>query len=88
MDVLVGRRGYGFAGRPNCVVAGMLIFRRCALVAMLAEDAPPEKAESIVLGALAAIGYTVPTPIPTSDVGALTLYIRNYAHEYGKRRTD
>jgi len=88
VDVLAGRRGYGFAGRLNCVVADMLIFRRCMLVAMLTEDAPPEKAESIVLGALAAIGYIVPTPIPISDVGALTLYIRNYAHEYGKRRTD
>lgn len=66
----------------------MLIFRRCMLVAMLTEDAPEEKAEGIVLGALAAVGYTVPTPVPTSDVGALTLYIRNYAHEYGKRRTD
>ena len=69
----------------------MLIFRRCMLVAMLTEDAPPDKAEDIVLGALAAIGYTVPTPIPPSvrsDVVALTLYIRNYANEYGKRRTD
>ena len=66
----------------------MLIFRRAMLVAMLTEDAPPDKAESIVLGALAAIGYTVPTPIPNGDLVALTLYIRNYAHEYGKRRTD
>lgn len=69
----------------------MLIFRRCMLVAMLTEDAPPDKAESIVLGALAAVGYTVPTPIPSSvrsDVVALTLYIRNYAHEYGKRKSD
>ena len=66
----------------------MLIFRRCMLVAMLTEDAPPEKAESIVLGALAAIGYTVPTPIPKGDLVALTLYIRNYAHEYGKRKSD
>ena len=60
----------------------MLIFRRCMLVAMLTEDAPVEKAESIVLGALAAIGYTVPTPIPMpilQDVVGLTLYIRNYA---------
>lgn len=48
------------------------------LVAMMTEDAPPEKAEGIVLGSLAAIGYTVPTPIP-QDVVALTLYIRNYA---------
>ena len=66
----------------------MLIFRRCMLVAMLTEDAPAEKAESIVLGALAAIGYTVPTPIPQSvkdDVVSLTLYIRNYAHESGRR---
>jgi len=66
----------------------MLIFRRCMLVAMLTEDAPAEKAEGIVLGALAAIGYTVPTPIPKGDVVALTLYIRNYAHEYGKRKSD
>ena len=69
----------------------MLIFRRAMLVAMMTEDAPPEKAEGIVLGALAAIGYTVPTPIPAAvknDVVGLTLYIRNYAHEYGKRRTD
>ncbi len=91
MDVLVGRRDYGLAGRLDRVVAGMLIFRRCMLVAMLTEDAPPDKAESIVLGALAAIGYTVPTPIPAnvkSDVVSLTLFIRNYAHEYGKRRTD
>lgn len=69
----------------------MLIFRRCMLVAMLTEDAPPDKAESIVLGALAAIGYTVPTPIPPSvrsDLVALTLYIRNYAHESGRRKTD
>jgi len=58
------------------------------LVAMLTEDAPPEKAEGIVLGALASIGYTVPTPIPKGDVVALTLYIRNYAHEYGKRKSD
>jgi hypothetical protein len=56
----------------------MLIFRRAMLVAMLTEDAPPEKAESIVLGALAAVGYTVPTPIP-QDVVALTHYIRNHA---------
>jgi hypothetical protein len=89
--VLAGGRGYGFAGRLNRLVADMLIFRRCMLVAMLTEDAPPDKAESIVLGALAAIGYTVPTPIPAnvkSDVVSLTLFIRNYAHEYGKRKTD
>ena len=52
------------------------------LVAMLTEDAPPEKAEGIVLGALAAIGYTISTPLPVpilQDVVALTLYIRNYA---------
>jgi len=52
------------------------------LVAMLTEDAPAEKAEAIVLGALAAVGYTVPTPIPLpilQDVVALTLYVRNYA---------
>jgi len=52
------------------------------LVAMLTEDAPAEKAESIVLGALASVGYTVPTPIPVpilQDVVALTLYVRNYA---------
>ena len=69
----------------------MLIFRRCMLVAMLTEDAPPEKAEAIVLGALATLGYTVPTPIPPSvrsDVVSLTLYIRNYAHESGRRKTD
>ena len=88
MDVLAGRRDYGLAGRLDCVVVGMLIFRRCMLVAMLTEDAPPDKAESIVLGALAAIGYTVPTPIPKGDLVALTLYIRNYAHEYGKRKSD
>jgi hypothetical protein len=61
------------------------------LVAMLTEDAPVEKVESVVLGALASVGYTVPTPIPAAvknDVVGLTLYIRNYAHEYGKRRTD
>lgn len=60
----------------------MLIFRRAMLVAMMTEDAPPEKAEGIVLGALAAIGYIVPTPLPVpilQDVVALTLYIRNYA---------
>lgn len=57
----------------------MLIFRRCMLVAMLTEDAPPEKAEGIVLGSLAAIGYTAPTPMPTDDVVSLTLYIRSYA---------
>jgi len=69
----------------------MLIFRRCMLVAMLTEDAPPEKTEGIVLGALAAVGYTVPTPIPAhvkSDVVSLTLYIRNYAHESGRRKSD
>ena len=69
----------------------MLIFRRCMLVAMLTEDAPPEKTEGIVLGALATLGYTVPTPIPLSvksDVVSLTLYIRNYAHESGRRKTD
>ena len=91
MDVLAGRRGYGLAGRPDRGVAGMLIFRRCMLVAMLTEDEPPEKAESIVLGALAAVGYTVPTPIPANvknDLVALTLYIRNYAHESGRRKTD
>ena len=52
------------------------------LVAMMTEDAPPEKAESIVLGALAAVGYTVPTPLPMpilQDVVGLTLYLRNYA---------
>ena len=60
----------------------MLIFRRAMLAAMMTEDAPAEKAESIVLGALASVGYTVPTPIPLpilQDVVALTLYIRNYA---------
>jgi hypothetical protein len=56
----------------------MLIFRRAMMVAMLTEDAPPEKAEGIVLGSLAAIGYTVPTPLP-KDVASLTLYIRNHA---------
>lgn len=66
----------------------MLIFRRCALVAMLTEDAPPDKAESIVLGALAAIGYTVPTPIPLGDVESLTIYIRNHAHDFNRRKTD
>jgi len=66
----------------------MLIFRRCMLVAMLTEDAPPEKAESIVLGALAAIGYSVPTPIPKGDLVSLTLYLRNYAHESGRRKSD
>jgi len=58
------------------------------LVAMLTEDAPAEKAEGIVLGALAAVGYTVPTPIPQSvkiDVVSLTLFIRNYAYESGRR---
>ena len=52
------------------------------LVAMMTEDAPPEKAEAIVLGALAAVGYTVPTPLPMpilQDVVGLTLYLRNYA---------
>jgi hypothetical protein len=91
MDILAGRRGYGLAGRADCVADGMLIFRRCMLVAMLTEDAPAEKAEGIVLGALAAVGYTVPTPIPAhvkSDVVSLTLFIRNYAHEYGKRKSD
>lgn len=66
----------------------MLIFRRAMLVAMMTEDAPPEKAEGIVLGALDAIGYTVPTPIPQSvksDVVSLTLYIRNFAYESGRR---
>ena len=48
------------------------------LVAMMIEDAPPEKVEGIVLGALAAVGYTVPTPIPR-DVVTLGHYIRNYA---------
>jgi len=60
----------------------MLIFRRCMLVAMMTEDAPPERAEDIVLGALAAAGYTVPTPIfkpILSDVASLTLYIRSHA---------
>ena len=60
----------------------MLIFRRAMLVAMMSEDAPVEKAEGIVLGALAAIGYTIPTPLPVpilQDVVGLTLYIRNYA---------
>ena len=60
----------------------MLIFRRAMFVAMMTEDAPAEKAESIVLGALAAIGYTIPTPLPMpilQDVVGLTLYIRNYA---------
>ena len=60
----------------------MLIFRRAMLVAMMTEDAPPEKAEGIVLGSLAAIGYTIPTPLPVpilQDVVGLTLYIRNYA---------
>jgi len=79
MDVLAGRRDYGFACHSNRVVVGMLIFRRAMLVAMLTEDAPPEKAEGIVLGALAAVGYAVPTPMPTNDVVSLTLYIRNYA---------
>jgi hypothetical protein len=91
VDVLVVRRGYGPVGYLDCVVAVMLIFRRCMLVAMLTEDAPPEKAEAIVLGALATLGYTVPTPIPAhvkSDVVSLTLFIRNYAHEYGKRKSD
>jgi hypothetical protein len=82
MDVLAGHRRDGAAGHPDRVVAGMLIFRRAMLVAMMTEDAPAEKAESIVLGALAAVGYTVPTPIPLpilQDVVALTLYVRNYA---------
>ena len=60
----------------------MLIFRRAMLVAMMTEDAPPEKAEAIVLGALAAVGYTVPTPLPMPilhDVVGLTLDLRNYS---------
>lgn len=79
MDILAGRRGYGFVGRLDCVVADMLIFRRAMLVAMMTRGAPPEKAEGIVLGSLAAIGYTAPTPMPTGDVVSLTLYIRSYA---------
>jgi len=78
VDVLVSRERDRAAYHPDCVVACMLIFRRAMLVAMLTEDAPPEKAESIVLGALASVGYTVPTPIP-KDVVALTHYIRNHA---------
>jgi len=69
-------------GHFDRVVADMLIFRRAMLAAMLTEDAPPDKAEDIVLGALAAIGYTIPTPLPVpilQDVVALTLYIRNFA---------
>ena len=50
MDILAGCRGYGLAGCPDHMADGMLIFRRCMLVAMLTEDAPPEKTESIVLG--------------------------------------
>ena len=82
MDILAGRRDYGLAGCPDRVVAGMLIFRRCMLVAMMTEDAPPEKTESIVLSALAAVGYTVQTPTPKGDVVALTLYIRNHAKPF------
>lgn len=54
----------------------------------MTEDAPPEKQESIVLGALAAIGYTVPTPIPLGDVESLTIYIRTHAHDFNRRKTD
>jgi hypothetical protein len=82
VDILAGRQRDRAARYPNRVVADMLIFRRAMLAAMMTEDAPPEKAEGIVLGALAAVGYTVPTPIPSpilQDVVALTLYIRNYA---------
>jgi len=49
------------------------------LVAMMTRGVLPEKAEGIVLSALAAVGYTAPTPMPTDDVVSLTLYIRNYA---------
>lgn len=60
----------------------MLIFRRAMIAAETIKTAPPAQAESAVLGALAEIGYTVPTPIPPSvriDVVSLTLYLRNYA---------
>ena len=82
MDALAGCMDYGLAGlagRVNRAVADMLIFRRAMLVAMMTREAPPEKAESIVLGSLAAIGYTAPTPMPTGDVVSLTLYIRSHA---------
>jgi len=82
VDVLVSRERDCDARHPDCVVAYMLIFRRAMLVAMMTEDAPPEKAEGIVLGALASVGYTIPTPLPMpilQDVVGLTLYIRNYA---------
>jgi hypothetical protein len=82
VDVLAGRERDRTTRYSDCVVAGMLIFRRAMLAAMMTEDAPAEKAESIVLGALASVGYTVPTPIPLpilQDVVALTLYVRNYA---------
>lgn len=88
MAVLAGRRGYGFAGRPDSGVAVMLIFRRAMIAAETIKTTPLAQAESAVLGALAEIGYTVPTPIPASvrnDVVSLTLYIRNYAHESGRR---
>ena len=82
MDVLVSRERDCAALNFDRMVACMLIFRRAMLVAMMTEDAPPEKAEGIVLGALASVGYTIPTPLPMpilQDVVALTLYIRNYA---------
>ena len=82
MDILAGRRRDRAAGHLDHRADDMLIFRRAMLAAMMTEDAPPEKAEGIVLGALASVGYTVPTPIPLpilQDVVALTLYVRNYA---------
>jgi len=82
VDVLVSRERDCAACHFDRVADGMLIFRRAMLVAMMTEDAPPEKVESIVLGALAAIGYTVQTPTPKGDVVALTLYIRNHAKPF------
>jgi hypothetical protein len=79
MDVLVGRWRDRTTRYSDCVVACMLIFRRAMLVAMMTRGVLPEKAEGIVLSALAAVGYTAPTPMPTDDVVSLTLYIRNYA---------
>jgi len=79
VDVLVGCQRDRAAYHPDCVVDGMLIFRRAMLVAMMTRGVLPEKAEGIVLSALAAVGYTAPTPMPTDDVVSLTLYIRNYA---------
>jgi hypothetical protein len=79
MDVLVGRRGYGLAGRADCVADDMLIFRRASEIARHSI-----KYKTPVCDLLKPIGWELPKHAePPKDLTAneLATWVRNNAQE-------